>query len=172
MAITGSFVSTTVRGGTGNDTINVDGDTASGEASSYTAIFAGDGTDSLIAKGRGITVYGGSSADSTSDGADTLSITNLYDSTVYGAAGADSIVLANAVDSVRVEGGADADEFSGDGNLNLKPPSLVALLLTASLSQVLLPAVTSMVVPVTTHSCLQASKVLPLPRQLLLVVKV
>ena len=63
----------------------------------------------FTASGRGITVYGGSSADSTSDGADTLSITNLYSSTVYGAAGADSLrPLTNAVDSVRVEGGAGA----------------------------------------------------------------
>ena len=64
------------------------------------------------ASGRGITVYGGTSADSTSDGADTLSITNLYSSTVYGAAGADSFVLSNTVDSVRVEGGADASTRS------------------------------------------------------------
>ena len=59
VAITGSFVSTTVRGGTGNDTINIDGDVAAGEGSSSTAIYAGDGTDSIIASGRGITVYGG-----------------------------------------------------------------------------------------------------------------
>ena len=52
----------------------------------------------LSNSGRGITVYGGSSADSTTDGADTLSITNLYEaSTVYGAAGADSFVLARTI---------------------------------------------------------------------------
>ena len=79
------------------------------------AFYAGDGTDSITATGRGITVFGGSSADSTSDGADTLSITNLLESTVYGASGADSFVLANTVDSVRIEGGADASEFGGGG---------------------------------------------------------
>ena len=76
--ITGFFVSTTVQGGSGNDTIFIGGHTVSGAGSSSTAFYAGDGTDSLQAQGRGITVYGGASADSTSDGADTLSITNLY----------------------------------------------------------------------------------------------
>ena len=118
VAITGSFVSTTVRGGTGNDTINIDGDVAAGESSSSTAIYAGDGTDSIIAKGRGVTVFGGDTADSTSDGADSLRITNLHESTVYGASGADSFTLANSVTSVRIEGGADADIFTGSGVLD------------------------------------------------------
>ena len=111
-------MSTTVRGGSGDDTIFIGGHTAAGAGSSNTAFYAGDGTDSLKAQGRGISVYGGSSADSTSDGADTLSLTNLYDSTVYGAAGADSFILSNNIDSVRIEGGAGASEFSGSGTLS------------------------------------------------------
>ena len=58
--INGSFVSTTVRGGAGNDTIFIGGHTVSGAGSSSTAFYAGDGTDSLQVQGRGVTVYGGS----------------------------------------------------------------------------------------------------------------
>ena len=111
-------MSTTVQGGTGNDTIFVGGHTVAGAGSSATAFYAGDGTDSLQAKVAASLSTAESSADSTSDGADTLSITNLYESTVYGAAGADSFVLSNNVDSVRIEGGAGASKFSGAGTLN------------------------------------------------------
>ena len=116
--VTGSFVSTTVQGGAGNDTIFISGRTASGEGSSATAFYGGDGTDSLQVSGRGTSVYGGGSADSTTDGADTISITNLYSATVYGAAGADSIILSNTIDSVRVEAGTGANFINGSGTLS------------------------------------------------------
>ena len=125
VAVTGSFVSVTVRGGTGNDTISITGDTASGEGSSNTAIYAGDGTDSLIATGRGVTVYGGNSAASTTDGADTLSLTSLYDSTVYGAAGADSFLLGSEISKVRIEGGADATVMDGASGSRLNETTIL-----------------------------------------------
>ena len=51
-------------------------------------------------------------SDSTTDGADTLRLTNLYSSTVYGASGADSFALASTIDSSRIEVGTDAS-FNG-----------------------------------------------------------
>ena len=57
----GSFVNTTVRAGSGNDTLFIAGRTASGEGSSNSAFYAGTGTDSLQISGRGTTIYGGTS---------------------------------------------------------------------------------------------------------------
>ena len=94
------------------DTLFIAGRTASGEV-----LLCRHRNYSLQISGREA-LYGGTSADSTTDGADTLNITNLYEATDNGADGADSFVVNNNIDSVRVEGGTDASIFTGDGDLN------------------------------------------------------
>ena len=78
----------------------------------------GAGADSLEIQGNAVTVYGGSSADDTADGADTLYVSTLLSSTVYGAAGADSVQLATLVFDSRIEGGAGASTVFGAGALD------------------------------------------------------
>ena len=113
IAVTGSFVTTTVRAGTGNDTLDIEGRTNAGSAAS--AFCAGAGADSLEVQGNTVTVYGGDSADDTADGADTIYVSTLVTSTVYGAGGADSIQLATAIQDSRIEGGAGASTVFGGG---------------------------------------------------------
>ena len=48
VAVTGSFVSTTVTGGTGDDTIFISGRTNSGEGSSHTSFYGGKGTTASL----------------------------------------------------------------------------------------------------------------------------
>ena len=85
----GSFVSSTVKAGAGNDHRD-----RSQHFFFTTSFYAGTGADSvLITDGANITVYGDASASDTAGGADSLQVTALA-SSVYGAAGGDTLNVA------------------------------------------------------------------------------
>ena len=101
----GSFVSSTMNAGAGDDTIAIQSTTGS-SSSSATSFYAGTGADSvLVAQGENLTIYGDSSATDTAGGADSLEITSLTSSTVYGAAGGDTLNVT-ATTSVRFDLGS------------------------------------------------------------------
>ena len=92
IAAGGSFVSTTVKAGEGNDTLFVNA--TQGTASASTEFYAGAGNDFVtVMNGQGITIYGDTSAQTLLVVHDSLSISGFVSSTVYGAAGGDTLIL-------------------------------------------------------------------------------
>ena len=67
----GSFVSSTLTAGAGNDTLDIAATTGT-SASSATEFYAGTGSDSVkISSGQNLTIYADSSASDTAGGADS-----------------------------------------------------------------------------------------------------
>ena len=67
----GSFVSSTLTAGAGNDTLDIAATTGT-SASSATEFYAGTGSDSVnVSSGQNLTIYGDSSASDTAGGADS-----------------------------------------------------------------------------------------------------
>ena len=100
----GSFVSSTVSAGAGNDTLAINTTASSSTASTATEFYAGAGADSIkIAGGQNITVYADGSAADTAGGVDSLEIAAFTSSTVYGAAGGDTLNVTGAQTDVRIE---------------------------------------------------------------------
>ena len=106
VAVTGSFVSAMSKVVMAT-AINLAIDYASGEAQQV-CTYAGDGADSLIVAGR---ASPSTALSDSTDGADTLSLSNLYSSTVYGASGADSFAWPHNR-LFRIEVGTDASTFN------------------------------------------------------------
>ena len=80
-----------------------------------TRFMQGTGADSvLITDGQNLTVYADSSAADTAGGADSLQVTALTSSTVYGAAGGDTLNLT-AASNVRFDLGAGTNYATGGG---------------------------------------------------------
>ena len=108
----GSLVSSTVNAGSGNDTLAISTSTGEG-ANPGSSFVAGAGSDSvLVTNGRNITLYADTSATDTAGGADSLEITALTSSTVYGAAGGDTLNMT-ASTAVRFDLGAGTNLATG-----------------------------------------------------------
>ena len=110
----GSFVSSTLNAGAGNDTIAIHKHRQHSFLQQY-SFYAGTGADSvLMTDGANLTVYGDASASDTAGGADSLEITALTSSTVYGAAGGDTLNIGGA-SNVRFDLGAGTNYATGSG---------------------------------------------------------
>ena len=79
--IGGSFVSSTIKAGDGNDTLAIAATTGS-SASSATEFYAGAGSDSIkVTAGQNLTIYADDSAADTAGGADSLELAAMASST-------------------------------------------------------------------------------------------
>ena len=113
IAAGGSFVSTTVSAGEGNDTIFVNA--TSGSESASTEFYAGAGNDFVSAmNGQQIAIYGDASSTDTAGGNDSLSINGLTSSTVYGAAGGDTLIVVGGTNN-RFDLGNEMNYATGNG---------------------------------------------------------
>jgi len=118
IAVAGSFVSTTVLAGAGNDTLFINANTASFGL----GIYGGVGSDSFtIANGLNLTIFGDDTASDTAGGNDNIILNRVISSTVYGAAGADTLDFGSGTDTtsgtnatnIYADLGTEASLFTG-----------------------------------------------------------
>ena len=96
VVVGGSFVSSTVAAGAGSDTLFVNATSGSTNASSE--FYAGAGDDFISAmNGQSIAIYADASASDTLGGNDSLTINGLTSSSVYGAAGGDTLIVSGGI---------------------------------------------------------------------------
>ena len=78
----GSFVRTTVKAGTGADTLFINTSSTTATASSSTEFYAGADTKYSFT-GIGISIYGDDSATDTAGGADSITLGSVTSSTLW-----------------------------------------------------------------------------------------
>jgi Ca2+-binding RTX toxin-like protein len=114
----GSFVSSTVRAGSGNDTMYINTSTAGTTASTATEFYGGIGADLIsAANAANVTIYADATSSDTAGGADSLVFGSFTSSTVYGAAGSDTLLVNYTHDKVYVDLGTGASLFTGAGGI-------------------------------------------------------
>ena len=88
-------------------------------ASTATAFYAGAGADQItVVDALNVSIFADSSSADTAGGADSISLGGVTSSTVYGAAGSDTLDIQGTQGSVYVDLGADANRFEGAGVVN------------------------------------------------------